>query len=356
MLIEELLEDAIGKGASDIHISANLPPVFRIDGKLIRTNMEALTAENVETLVFPILNNEQRRKLEQEWELDLSYGIHGLGRFRVNVYKNNGTYAAAFRTINTQVPSFETLGLPPVVKKITERPRGLILVTGPTGSGKSTTLASMIDHINETRNEHILTIEDPVEFVHKSKKSVVHQRELGQDTRSFANALKSALREDPDIILVGEMRDLDTISIAITAAETGHLVMGTLHTSSASQTIDRIIDVFPQGQQQQIRIMLSNSLCAVFSQTLLPKLSENGEKKGRVMAQEIMVVNGAIANLIREGKTSQMYSAIQTGAQHGMQTLETALANLYKKGLISAEDALVKSSRPDELKRLINIA
>lgn len=356
MLIEELLEDAVGKGASDIHISANLPPVFRIDGKLIRTNMEALTADNVETLVFPILNNEQRRKLEQEWELDLSYGIHGLGRFRVNVYKNNGTYAAAFRTINTQVPSFETLGLPPVVKKITERPRGLILVTGPTGSGKSTTLASMIDHINETRNEHILTIEDPVEFVHKSKKSVVHQRELGQDTRSFANALKSALREDPDIILVGEMRDLDTISLAITAAETGHLVMGTLHTSSASQTIDRIIDVFPQGQQQQIRIMLSNSLCAVFSQTLLPKLSENGEKKGRVMAQEIMVVNGAIANLIREGKTSQMYSAIQTGAQHGMQTLETALANLYKKGLISAEDALVKSSRPDELKRLINIA
>lgn len=356
MLIEELLEDAVGKGASDIHISANLPPVFRIDGKLIRTNMEALTAENVETLVFPILNNEQRRKLEQEWELDLSYGIHGLGRFRVNVYKNNGTYAAAFRTINTQVPSCETLGLPPVVKKITERPRGLILVTGPTGSGKSTTLASMIDHINETRNEHILTIEDPVEFVHKSKKSVVHQRELGQDTRSFANALKSALREDPDIILVGEMRDLDTISLAITAAETGHLVMGTLHTSSASQTIDRIIDVFPQGQQQQIRIMLSNSLCAVFSQTLLPKLSENGEKKGRVMAQEIMVVNGAIANLIREGKTSQMYSAIQTGAQHGMQTLETALANLYKKGLISAEDALVKSSRPDELKRLINIA
>ena len=356
MLIEELLEDAVGKGASDIHISANLPPVFRIDGKLIRTNMEALTAENVETLVFPILNNEQRRKLEQEWELDLSYGIHGLGRFRVNVYKNNGTYAAAFRTINTQVPSFETLGLPPVVKKITERPRGLILVTGPTGSGKSTTLASMIDHINETRNEHILTIEDPVEFVHKSKKSVVHQRELGQDTRSFANALKSALREDPDIILVGEMRDLDTISLAITAAETGHLVMGTLHTSSASQTIARIIDVFPQGQQQQIRIMLSNSLCAVFSQTLLPKLSENGEKKGRVMAQEIMVVNGAIANLIREGKTSQMYSAIQTGAQHGMQTLETALANLYKKGLISAEDALVKSSRPDELKRLINIA
>ncbi len=355
MLIEELLEDAVGQGASDIHISANLPPVFRIDGKLIRTNHEMLTAENVETLIFPILNNEQRRKLEQDWELDLSYGIHGLGRFRVNVYKNNNTYAAAFRTINTVCPTFESLGLPPIVRKITERPRGLILVTGPTGSGKSTTLASMIDYINENRNEHILTIEDPVEFVHKSKQSVVHQRELGQDTRSFANALKSALREDPDIILVGELRDLETISLAITAAETGHLVMGTLHTSSASQTIDRIIDVFPQGQQQQIRIMLSNSLCAVFSQTLLPKLTETGEKKGRVMALEVMVVNGAIANLIREGKTSQMYSAIQTGAQHGMQTLETSLANLYKKNLVSAEDALAKTSRPDELRRLINL-
>ncbi len=355
MLIEELLEDAVGQGASDIHISANLPPVFRIDGKLIRTNHELLTAENVETLIFPILNNEQRRKLEQDWELDLSYGIHGLGRFRVNVYKNNNTYAAAFRTINTSCPSFDQLGLPPIVRKITEKPRGLILVTGPTGSGKSTTLATMIDYINENRNEHILTIEDPVEFVHKSKQSVVHQRELGQDTRSFANALKSALREDPDIILVGELRDLETISLAITAAETGHLVMGTLHTSSASQTIDRIIDVFPQGQQQQIRIMLSNSLCAVFSQTLLPRLTETGEKKGRVMAQEIMIVNGAIANLIREGKTSQMYSAIQTGAQHGMQTLETALANLYKKNLISAEDALSKTSRPDELRRLIGM-
>lgn len=355
MLIEDLLEEAVSKGSSDIHISANLPPVFRIDGKLVRTKHGALTAENVESLVFPILNNEQRRKLEQDWELDLSYGIHGLGRFRVNVYKNNGTYAAAFRTINTEVPSFETLGLPPIVRKITEKPRGLILVTGPTGSGKSTTLASMIDYINENRNEHILTIEDPVEFVHKSKQSVVHQRELGQDTRSFANALKSALREDPDIILVGELRDLETISLAITAAETGHLVMGTLHTSSASQTIDRIIDVFPEGQQQQIRIMLSNSLCAVFSQTLLPRLTETGEKKGRCMAQEIMVVNGAIANLIREGKTSQMYSAIQTGASHGMQTLETALANLYKKNLISADDALAKSSRPDELRRLINL-
>ncbi len=355
MLIEELLEDAVGKGASDIHISSDLPPVFRIDGKLVRTDLEPLTSDNVETLLFPILNNEQRRRLEQDWELDLSYGIKGIGRFRVNIYKNKGTYAAAFRTINTEVPSFDALGLPPIVKKITEKPRGLILVTGPTGSGKSTTLASMIDHINSTRNEHILTIEDPIEFIHTSKKSVVHQRELGQDTRSFANALKSALREDPDIILVGELRDLETIGLAITAAETGHLVMGTLHTSSASQTIDRIIDVFPEAQQQQIRIQLSSSLCAVFSQTLLPKLNENGEKKGRVMAQEIMVVTSALGNLIREGKTSQMYSTIQTGAQHGMQTLETALANLYRQKLITAEDALAKSSRPEELRRLISL-
>ena len=354
MLIEELLEDAVAKGASDIHISSNLPPVFRIDGKLIRTELPVLTSDNVETLVFPIISNEQRRKLEQDWELDLSYGIHGIGRFRVNIYKDRGNYAAAFRTINTEVPSFESLGLPEVVRKITEKPRGLILVTGPTGSGKSTTLASMIDYINNTRNEHILTIEDPIEFLHKSKKSVVHQRELGQDTRSFANALRAALREDPDIILVGELRDLDTIGLAITAAETGHLVMGTLHTSSASQTIDRIIDVFPQGQQQQIRIQLSNSLVAVFSQTLLPKTDAMGNKKGRVMAQEIMIVTSAVGNLIREGKTTQMYSAIQTGSQHGMQTLESALADLYKRKLITTEDALSKSSRPEELKRLMS--
>lgn len=353
MLIEELLEEAVSKGASDIHISSNLPPVFRIDGKLVRTNLAPLTSDNVETLVFPILNNEQRRRLEQDWELDMSYGIQGIGRFRVNIYKNRGTYAAAFRTINTEVPSFDTLGLPDIVRKITEKPRGLILVTGPTGSGKSTTLASMIDYINENRNEHILTIEDPIEFLHKSKKSVVHQRELGQDTRSFANALRAALREDPDIILVGELRDLDTISLAITAAETGHLVMGTLHTSSASQTVDRIIDVFPEGQQQQIRIQLSNSLVAVFSQTLIPKTDRDGTKKGRVMAQEVLIVNSAVANLIREGKTAQMYSMIQTGTQYGMQTLESALADLYRRGLITAEDALSKTSRPEELKRMM---
>ena len=268
MLIEELLEKLVNDGGSDLHISSNLPPVVRIDGKLKRYDYPPLTADDVETLLFPMLSNEQRRTLEQNWELDFSYGIEGLSRFRVNFYKDKGNYAAAFRTITSTVPSFDQLGLPEVVKKTADKPRGLVLVTGPTGSGKSTTLAAMIDYINTSRSEHILTIEDPIEFVHTSKQSIIHQRELGMDTRSFANALKSALREDPDIILVGEMRDHETIALALTAAETGHLVFGTLHTSSASQTIDRIIDVFPEGQQQQIRVQLANSLRAVFSQTL----------------------------------------------------------------------------------------
>lgn len=355
MIIDDLLKEVLEYRASDLHISAGMPPVIRVDGNLLRTKYQPFTPDAVENLLFPMLNNEQRRTLEQTWELDMSYGISGVGRFRVNIYKNRGTYAAAFRTINTTVPSFETLGLPDVVRKVTERPRGLILVTGPTGSGKSTTLASMIDYINETRSEHILTIEDPIEFVHKSKKSVIHQRELGQDTRSFANALKSSLREDPDIILVGEMRDIETIGLALTAAETGHLVFGTLHTSSASQTIDRIIDVFPEGQQQQIRVQLGGCLEAVFAQTLLQRLQPDGTKKGRVMAQEIMIKNNAISNMIREGKSAQLYSAIQTGAGQGMQTLETALAELYKKKLVTAEDALMKSQRPDELRRLAGI-
>ena len=355
MIIDDLLKEVVQYRASDLHISAGLPPVIRVDGNLLRTKYPPYTPEGVEDLLFPMLNNEQRRTLEQTWELDMSYGLKDLGRFRVNIYKNRGTYAAAFRTINSVIPSFESLGLSDVVRSITERPRGLILVTGPTGSGKSTTLASMIDYINETRSEHILTIEDPIEFVHKSKKSVIHQRELGQDTRSFANALKSSLREDPDIILVGEMRDLETISLALTAAETGHLVFGTLHTSSASQTIDRIIDVFPEGQQQQIRVQLGNTLEAVFSQTLLPRLQPNGVKKGRIMAQEIMIKSNAISNLIREGKSAQIYSAIQTGMGQGMQTLETALSDLYKQGLITREDALSKSQRPDEFRRLAGI-
>jgi twitching motility protein PilT len=279
--------------------------------------------------------------------------VHGLGRFRVNVYKERGSYAAALRSITSEIPSIETLGLPEIVTQVAGKPRGLVLVTGPTGSGKSTTLAAMIDHINTTRPEHILTIEDPIEFVHKSKKAVVHQRELGMDTRSFSNAIRAALREDPDVILVGEMRDLETISLALTAAETGHLVMGTLHTSSASQTIDRVVDAFPGDQQQQIRIQLSNSLIAVFTQTLLPRLQPNGTTKGRILAQEIMLVNPAIANLIRESKAAQIYSAIQTGAGLGMQTLEASLKNLYFDRKITYEDAMNKTSRPEELKRMI---
>lgn len=351
--IEELLEKLVENNGSDLHISSALPPCMRVDGKLKRMDYPPLTPEEVENLLFPMLSNEQRRRLEQEWELDFSYGIEGLSRFRVNFYKDKGNYAAAFRTITSTVPSFDKLGLPEIVRSTAEKPRGLILVTGPTGSGKSTTLAAMIDYINATRAEHILTIEDPIEFVHTSKSSIIHQRELGMDTRSFANALKSALREDPDIILVGEMRDYETISLALTAAETGHLVFGTLHTSSASQTVDRIIDVFPEGQQQQIRTQLANSLVAVFAQTLLPKIQPDGTKKGRVMAQEIMIVIPAIANLIREAKAAQIYSTIQMNQGLGMQTLEMALADLYKQKLITLEDALSKTSRPDELKRML---
>ncbi|MBX2861385.1 MAG: type IV pilus twitching motility protein PilT [Vampirovibrio sp.] len=354
MILEELLQQVFERGASDLHLSTGLPPILRIDGKLIRCDYPPLTKEDVQRLIFSMLTNEQRRVLEQNWDLDCSYGVSGLGRFRVNVYKDRGTYAAALRAISSNVPSIDELALPPIVRDMCERPRGLILVTGPTGSGKSTTLAAMIDHINATESHHILTIEDPIEFLHNSKRSVVHQRELGQDTRSFENALRAALREDPDVILVGEMRDLETIRLALTAAETGHLVMATLHTSSAMQTVDRIVDVFPAEQQQQIRIQLSSSLIAVFTQALMPKLNELKEKTGRIMAQEILVVTPAVANLIREGKAAQIYSAIQTGAQHQMQTMEMALKDLYQKGYVTLEDALSKSSRPDDMKRLIS--
>lgn len=356
MFLEELLQLVFDRGASDLHISMGLPPVIRVDGKLVRTDYPPLTKEDTQRLIFSMLTNEQRRVLEQNWELDCSYGVSGLGRFRVNVYKDRGNYAAALRSITSNIPTFDQLGLPPIVKEIAERPRGLVLVTGPTGSGKSTTLAAMIDHINSTRAEHILTIEDPIEFVHTSKRSVIHQRELGQDTRSFNNALRAALREDPDVILVGEMRDLETIGLALTASETGHLVFGTLHTSSASSTVDRIVDVFPPSQQQQIRIQLSSSLVAVFTQTLLPRLTPDGTKSGRIMAQEIMVVTPAIANLVREGKTAQIYSAIQTGGNYKMQTLEMALRELYVNNLITYEDAMSKTSRPDDFKRMIGSA
>ncbi|MEX0271508.1 type IV pilus twitching motility protein PilT [Leptolyngbyaceae cyanobacterium UHCC 1019] len=353
LMIEDLMEQLVEMGGSDLHLTAGLPPYFRISGHLQPIGDQALTAEECQRLIFSMLNNTQRKNLEQNWELDCSYGVRGLARFRVNVYKDRGTYAACLRALSSKIPNFDKLGLPDVVREMAEKPRGLILVTGPTGSGKTTTLAAMIDLINRTRAEHILTIEDPIEFVYEPIKSLIHQRQLGEDTKSFANALKAALREDPDIILVGEMRDLETISLAITAAETGHLVFGTLHTSSASQTIDRIIDVFPADKQTQIRVQLSNSLVAVFSQTLVPKKSPKPNEYGRQMAQEIMIITPAISNLIREGKTAQIYSAIQTGGKLGMQTLETVLANQYKQNIITFEAAMSKTSRPDELQRLI---
>ncbi|MBD2442048.1 type IV pilus twitching motility protein PilT [Dolichospermum sp. FACHB-1091] len=353
MMIEELMEKLIDMGGSDLHLSADLPPYFRISGHLTPIGDHSLTADECQRLIFSMLNNNQRKTLEQTWELDCSYGVKGLARFRVNVYRERGAYAACLRALSAKIPTFDTLGLPAIVREMSKKPRGLILVTGPTGSGKTTTLAAMIDLINRTRAEHILTIEDPIEFVYKPIKSLIHQRQLGEDTKSFANALKAALREDPDIILVGEMRDLETIALAISAAETGHLVFGTLHTSSASQTVDRIIDVFPAEKQTQVRVQLSNSLLAVFSQTLIPKKNPKSGEYGRVMAQEVMILNPAISNLIREGKTAQIYSAIQTGAKLGMQTLEKVLADLYKAEVISLEAAMSKTSRIDELQRLI---
>lgn len=357
--MQEILQLCFDRGASDLHLKVGQPPIFRVGGKLLRSDFDPLTKEEVQQLVFSILTPQQRKTLEQTYELDSSYGLEGLGRFRVNVYKDKGSYAAALRTIASRVPSIDELTLPPVVKEIAHRPRGMVLVTGPTGSGKSTTLAAMIDWINENRAEHILTIEDPIEFVHSNKKSVISQRELGADTKSFENALRAALREDPDIILVGEMRDLETVRLALTAAETGHLVLATLHTSSAAQTIDRVVDVFPPNQQQQVRVMLSNGLVAVLSQTLIPRLApqygSSPTTKGQVLALEVMVNTPAIANLIRESKTAQIYSAIQMGAALGMQTLESHLAKLVKDGLVSYESALAKTSRPEDFQHLVGM-
>lgn len=353
VMIEDLMEQLIEMGGSDLHLQAGAPVYFRVSGKLQPFGDEPLTPQECQKLIFSMLNNTQRKELEQNWELDCSYGVKGLARFRVNVYKERGYYAAALRALSSKIPNFEQLNLPDIVREMSERPRGLVLVTGPTGSGKTTTLAAMIDLINRTRSEHILTVEDPIEYVFANIKSLIHQRQKGEDTKNFANALRAALREDPDVILVGEMRDLETISLAISAAETGHLVMGTLHTSSAASTVDRMVDVFPAEQQAQIRAQLSNSLIAVFSQALIPKKNPKPGEFGRVMAQELMVVTPAIANLIREGKTPQIYSAIQTGAKLGMQTMEQALSNFVKAGIISFEAAVGKSSKPEELQRIL---
>ena len=353
MDIAELLAFGVKNNASDLHLSAGLPPMIRVDGDIRRINVPALEHKEVHALVYDIMNDKQRKDFEEFLETDFSFEIPNLARFRVNAFNHNRGAGAVFRTIPSKILSLEDLGCPPVFKDIADQPRGIVLVTGPTGSGKSTTLAAMMNHVNETRYEHILTIEDPIEFVYQSDKSLVHQRQLNEDTRSFANALRAALREDPDVILVGEMRDLETIQLAISAAETGHLVFGTLHTSSAAQTVDRMVDVFPPAQQTQIRVQLSGSLVAVFSQTLCRRHNPQPGQFGRVMAQEILINTAATANLIREGKTAQLYSQIQTGGELGMQTLEKALADLVIAGDISRSEGLTKASKPGELERLI---
>jgi twitching motility protein PilT len=329
--MQELLAEAATKGASDLHLSAGQPPLLRVHGDLLRTEHPELAPAEVLALVHTIMNEPQKKTFEAEHEVDFACELEGKGRFRVNVFVQSRGPGAVLRTIPTVIPSLESLNMPPILKELCTRERGLVLVTGPTGSGKSTTLAAMVDVINQTWDAHILTVEDPIEFVHPPKRCLVNQREVGPHTDSFSNALRSALREDPDVILVGEMRDLETISLALTAAETGHLVFGTLHTSSAPKTIDRIIDVFPAGQQGQIRTMLSESLEAVVAQTLLKK-----KGGGRTAACEILIGVPAVRNLIREAKLHQIPSAMQTGQRAGMQTLDMALADLVKRGLVDA--------------------
>ncbi|MBV1914370.1 MAG: type IV pilus twitching motility protein PilT [Pseudomonadales bacterium] len=342
MDITEMLAFCVKQNASDLHLSAGLPPMIRVDGDVRRINLPALTQTEAHSLVYEIMNDQQRKDYEEKLETDFSFEVPGIARFRVNAFNQNRGSAAVFRTIPSKVLTMEDLGQGSIFKDIAATPRGLVLVTGPTGSGKSTTLAAMIDYINDNRYEHILTIEDPIEFVHESKKCLVNQREVHRDTHGFNEALRSALREDPDVILVGELRDLETIRLALTAAETGHVVFGTLHTSSAAKTIDRIIDVFPSEEKSMVRSMLSESLRAVISQTLLKK---NGG--GRVAAHEIMIATPAIRNLIREDKIAQMYSAIQTGGSLGMQTLDQCLTDLLRDGKITRQAAQEKAKSPD---------
>lgn len=344
MDITELLAFSVKHKASDLHLSAGVPPMIRVDGDVRKINLPALEHRQVHSLVYDIMNDHQRKELEENLEVDFSFEVPNLARFRVNAFHQNRGVAAVFRTIPSQVLTLDELGAPEIFRQISEYPRGLVLVTGPTGSGKSTTLAAMIDYINESFHHHILTIEDPIEFVHENKRCLLNQREVHRDTMSFSNALRSALREDPDIILVGEMRDLETIRLALTAAETGHLVFGTLHTSSAAKTIDRIIDVFPGAEKDMVRSMLSESLRAVISQTLLKRVGG-----GRVAGHEIMIGIPAIRNLIREDKIAQMYSVIQTGMVHGMQTMDQSLKQLVARGLVSSVDAKAKAMDPNSI-------
>lgn len=344
MDISQLLRFAVKNGASDLHLSAGLPPMVRIDGDVRRINMPLLDVEQVKHMIYDIMSDNQRKAFEEFLETDFSVEFGDLGRFRVNAFNHARGQGAVLRTIPTEVPTLEDLNAPKIFGDIAGYPRGLVLVTGPTGSGKSTTLAAMINHKNEEEQGHILTIEDPIEFVHESKKCLVNQREVHRDTLGFSEALRSALREDPDTILVGELRDLETIRLALTAAETGHLVFGTLHTSSAPKTIDRVVDVFPAAEKSMVRSMLSESLRAVISQTLMKKAGG-----GRVAAHEIMIGTPAIRNLIREDKVAQMYSAIQTGQQFGMQTLDQNLKELVQRGTVTASEARRKASNPDSI-------
>ena len=348
--IKQLMRTLVERNGSDLHLTGDSIPYFRIQGQIIPADSATLSEQQMYSELENLLGKEKLSIVKNEKELDCSYGLEGVARFRLNIFYDRGHISCVMRALSTNIPSFSVIGLPDSVQQLLNRPRGLMLVTGPTGSGKTTTLASSIDWINDNFSHHILTIEDPIEFVYDNKNCLVRQREVGEDTKSFSKALKSALREDPDIILVGEMRDLETISLAITAAETGHLVMGTLHTSSASQTIDRIIDVFPTTQQQQIRVQLSTSLIGIISQTLC-KTKDNK----RALAAEILVNNNAVGNLIREAKSSQVYSQIQVGGKFGMQTLEQALFSHVKQGKITKEEAYFKCNKPNVLTSLLEI-
>ncbi len=345
----ELLSIGVKKNASDVHLTVGIPPTYRIDGALVSLVEKKLAPEDTLYLVKQALDEKRLNILEEDGEVDFSYSIHSIGRFRVNAFKQRGSYAMVLRIIPLEIPLMDELGLPAILNDLSKLPRGLILVTGPTGSGKTTTLASIINKINSERKCHIITLEDPLEYLHKHKKSIVNQREVGSDTRNFANGLRGALREDPDVILVGEMRDLETISTAITAAETGHLVLSTLHTNGAAKTMDRIIDVFPPYQQQQIRVQLSSVIEAVISQQLLLKASG----KGRIGAYEVMTATPAIRNLIREGKTHQIDTSIQTSAALGMNTMDVSLINLYKRGEITKETAISRAYNMDEVRKKI---